>query len=77
RGTAHQRGYTVRWRRVREMKLKIAPLCEKCKREGKVTAAEIVHHIKPISQGGAVTDMGNLMSVCRHCHDVLHGGRHD
>ncbi|OPX87746.1 MAG: HNH endonuclease [Pelotomaculum sp. PtaB.Bin104] len=72
RKNARQRGYTAQWEKVRAYKLKRNPLCERCEQEKRVTPAVMVHHIKPISQGGAVLDMANLMSVCRSCHDKLH-----
>ena len=73
RGTPAERGYTKQWAKVRMIKLRHQPLCERCEEQGRVKSAVIVHHIKPISEGGAVLDMGNLMSVCTTCHGVLHG----
>ena len=72
RGSSRERGYTKTWEQVRMIKLRQDPLCEPCLEAGRVTPAKMVHHIIPISQGGAVLDMGNLMSVCRECHDRLH-----
>ena len=43
------------------------PLCEKCLKEGRLTEAEQVHHIKPLAEGGDHSD-GNLMSLCSSCH---------
>lgn len=74
RGSARERGYTSQWEKVRSLKLRRNPLCEVCEREGRVRPAEMVHHAKPIRQGGAALDMDNLMSVCRACHDRLHTG---
>ncbi|MGB9845924.1 MAG: HNH endonuclease signature motif containing protein [Desulfotomaculales bacterium] len=33
----------------------------------------MVHHKRPIKAGGQALDMENLMSVCRACHDKIHG----
>lgn len=72
RDSSNKRGYTAHWRKVRAMKLRRNPLCERCEARGKLKEARIVHHIVPIARGGAIHDMDNLMSVCRSCHDVLH-----
>ena len=34
-----------------------------------------VHHIIPLSRGGT-TSKGNLITVCRDCHDKRHPGHH-
>jgi 5-methylcytosine-specific restriction protein A len=49
------------------------PLCVECKRHGRITIAEEVDHIVPLSEGG-VDDESNLQSLCappprgRGCH---------
>lgn len=69
RGTAHERGYTSRWQnRTRPMYLRRHPLCQVCEFHGRTTPAAEVHHILPISQGGAVHDFDNLLAVCHRCH---------
>jgi 5-methylcytosine-specific restriction protein A len=73
RGSAAERGYDVRWQKVRCMKLRGAPLCEMCEREGRVVPAVLVHHIRALSDGGAKYDPGNLMSVCQMHHEQIHG----
>ena len=30
-----------------------------------------IHHIIPVSQGGA-DDLSNLITLCKHCHDLVH-----
>jgi 5-methylcytosine-specific restriction protein A len=57
------------------MYLREHPLCEMCERKGWVVPATMVHHVKPIKQGGAVLDMENLMALCRRCHDKIHKGK--
>ncbi|MGB9903058.1 MAG: HNH endonuclease [Desulfotomaculales bacterium] len=73
RGTAAQRGYDARWQKVREMYLRQYPLCELCEKKGRIIPATMVHHKRPIKAGGQALDMENLMSVCRACHDKIHG----
>ena len=61
------------WRRVRDWYRSRYPLCEECQRQGRVTAAELVHHKREISQGGELLDVDNLESLCRSCHSRVHG----
>ena len=42
-------------------------LCQPCKREGRLTLAEQVDHIVPVSKGGG-NEEGNLESICMSCH---------
>jgi len=58
-----QRDLTV-WRKVRAAKLACSPVCEHCRQ----VPARDVHHIRPLSAGGALCDPDNLMAVCRKCH---------
>ncbi|MBQ9317421.1 MAG: HNH endonuclease [Atopobiaceae bacterium] len=53
-------------------------LCQECAKRGRVTAAEIVHHITeltPLNVGDPAIAYGldNLECVCRECHSRLHG----
>ena len=70
RGTAAERGYDARWVKLRLFHLQGAPLCRRCAAQGRVTAADLVDHIVPIADGGAVLDEENLQSLCRRCHDA-------
>ena len=38
--------------------------CALCGKSGRLE----VDHIKPLENGGAVYEMGNLQSLCRFCH---------
>ena len=42
-------------------------LCQTCKRSGKLTLAEQVDHIVPVSKGGGNEDV-NLEGICSSCH---------
>ena len=42
-----------------------------CEENGRLTSAEEVHHILPISLGGT-HDKSNLMSLCKSCHNKIH-----
>ena len=63
--------YNSRWRNLRKQFLKEHPLCEECKREGVVTAAEVVDHIIPHKGNEKLFwDESNWQSLCKHHHDV-------
>ena len=69
--------YGRAWKRIRDRYIKAHPLCEQCKKNGTLTPAEEVHHIKPLSSGGK-NDEDNLMSLCKSCHSEItarEGGR--
>lgn len=68
RGSPSKRGYDATWVKVRKTYLMQHPMCEQCEKEGRITPAREVHHIKAINDGGARLDPDNLMAVCRPCH---------
>ena len=79
--TAHSRFHetsrgsrALRLARVRNLKCRLNPLCQRCEEEGKVVAAQLVHHIVPIKEGGAPYELGNLQSICYAHHNALHRG---
>ena len=61
--------YGRAWKRIRDRYIAGHPLCEECEQNGYVTAAEEVHHILPLSQGGT-HDEDNLMALCTACHSA-------
>ena len=67
------------WQDLRNLYIKLHPLCESCLEKGKVKAAEHVHHIIPFLRGQTkadkirlLTDPENLMSLCFECHRAIH-----
>lgn len=55
-------------------------LCQDCRKEGKVTAATEVHHIKPVTEENVNDDTitvnpDNLVSLCHRCHERRHGAK--
>lgn len=71
RGTAHQRGYTVRWRRVRESYLRRHPLCVECEKKDRITAATVVDHIIPHKGDHELFwNEDNWQSLCKTHHDI-------
>lgn len=67
RGSAASRGYDARWRKLRRMVLRQAPLCRDCLAEGRTTTATEVHHIVAKRDGGT-DELGNLQALCKPCH---------
>lgn len=62
RGSAAQRGYGHRWRKLRLMYLRAHPLCAECG-----APATDVHHLRPKAAGGPDA-WDNLQSLCHACH---------
>ena len=63
---------SVRWLKLRQLKLNHSPLCEMCLKQGITTPAVLVHNIKPIEDGGEMYQYENLMSLCSECHNKIH-----
>lgn len=61
---------TRRGRKVRDIKLRCNPLCERCESGGLVVVAKEVHHKKPWDKyPDLALDLDNLESLCEPCHD--------
>jgi len=71
RPNANQRGYDARWRKVRLQYLRENPLCVECLKEGKVTPATVVDHIKPHHGDKELFwDRNNWQALCEYHHNV-------
>lgn len=74
RASATKRGYGADWRRLREWVLVRRPLCEHCQREGQLTVATEVDHIKGFLRADGSLDHKlrldpqNLQALCKPCH---------
>ena len=66
----NKKRYGYRWRRIRTLFLAAHPLCEMCRKVGRLTEATEVHHILPLAHGGA-HDEENLMALCKACHSRI------
>ena len=66
RETPASRGYNGQWRAIRAAKLAVTPFCELCG-----ATATVVHHIRPLRDGGT-NEPGNLQSLCAACHLRVH-----
>ncbi|MCS1351158.1 HNH endonuclease [Mechercharimyces sp. CAU 1602] len=62
------------WKKAREFVLaRDHYLCQRCWRNGKLTPAEVVHHVHPLKERPErALDADNLVSVCATCHNKLH-----
>ena len=68
KGSRHERGYGAAWQKLRDQTLRRDNhLCQPCKRNGRLTPAREVHHIKAKAHGGT-DEMSNLISICQECH---------
>lgn len=54
----------------RRRRLAAEPLCRICKARGRVTAATVPDHIKPLALGGTDDD-SNIRCLCASCHDEV------
>lgn len=70
RGTTAERGYGGRWQRFAKAFLAAHPLCVICEREGRVTGAEVVDHVKPHKGDMELFwQRGNHQPLCVRCHN--------
>lgn len=69
RGTSTERGYDARWRAYREQFLRQHPVCADCERQGAITAATVVDHIKA-HKGDQLLfwNEANHQALCASCH---------
>jgi 5-methylcytosine-specific restriction protein A len=63
--------HSTTWRKVREMKLRRDPLCERHIAQGQTVAACLVHHA---DRDETNTADENLESLCVECHEAEHKG---
>ena len=62
------------WQRIREAVLaRDNHLCQNCLRQGILTPANVVHHIKKLEDApNKALDMDNLETICTACHNLVH-----
>ena len=70
RDPSMRKRYGRAWKRIRDRYISIHPLCEQCEMQDRITPAEEVHHILPLSQGGTHAE-DNLMALCKSCHSRI------
>ncbi len=69
--TTTQRGYGYRWQVARAHFLKTHPICVMCERQGIITAATVVDHIKPHKGNEQLMwdSENNWQALCKSHHD--------
>ncbi|NEY20511.1 HNH endonuclease [Bacillus ginsengihumi] len=65
------------WRKKRQEALERDNYeCQECKREGKYSRAQNVHHLKEVKdRPDLALTLDNLESVCIQCHNKIHDKR--
>lgn len=65
---------TVKWKKKRESILRRDGYeCRECKRYGKVTEANTVHHVNTLETHPLLALVSeNLISLCNRCHEAMH-----
>lgn len=70
--TSTQRGYGYKWQKARSHYLAKHPLCVFCTKQGRVTAADVVDHIKPHRGDMKLFwDRKNWQALCSSCHNSV------
>jgi 5-methylcytosine-specific restriction endonuclease McrA len=74
-----QKYKSKRWQKLREKKLILNPLCERCNKADIKEPAYIVHHKEYITDLNYEDDdvffnIENLESLCKKCHNKEHFG---
>lgn len=73
---------TPAWKSCRDAYMKCCGgLCERCKVEGKIVPADIVHHKEHLNElnfrdPAVAYNFENLEALCQTCHNKEHGGEH-
>ena len=61
---------SYRWRKLRNQKAKLNPICEHCEEFGVAKPVEEVDHVIELEDGGEVWNINNLQSLCKRCHII-------
>ena len=68
-GSSTERGYGYSWQKRRTAFLRGHPLCEECRKRGRITPATDVDHIRPHKGDPELFwDWDNLQALCHECH---------
>lgn len=62
---------TAAWQHRRKAQLSVQPLCERCKAQGRIVAASVVHHVTPHKGDWQLFIAGPVASSCKPCHDSI------
>ena len=69
KGASAKRWYGYRWQKLRNRFIAQHPFCEQCMKQGRLTIATDIDHIKP-HRGDPILlfDEENLQALCHACH---------
>lgn len=68
-GNSNDRGYTYRWKKLRDRFIAQHPYCEECFKQGKIVMATDIDHIVPHKGDRSLLyDERNLQALCHKCH---------
>lgn len=70
RDPGSMRRYGYAWKRIRDRYIRTHPFCAECEKQDRLTPAEEVHHILPLSKGGG-NETTNLTALCKSCHSRI------
>ena len=72
------------WKRIRKEVLRLDNMeCQRCKSLGRMSPAEIVHHVEPLKDRPDLAlsiwngESRQLISLCHKCHEILHPEREE
>jgi len=72
RNNEKSKRYGSDWRKLRHAFLQKYPLCDICKKNDLIVAANVVHHIVDVvNDPSRRLDWDNLQSLCKQCHDKI------
>jgi 5-methylcytosine-specific restriction protein A len=64
------RGYGAAWDKLRKQVMqRDCGICQTCRKQGRVTIAQAVDHIRSKAKGGT-DDLDNLAAICNPCHAI-------
>lgn len=62
---------TTAWKLLRDKRINENPLCQECEKKGRINAAKLVDHIKPVEDYPQLAlSYENTQSLCEFCHNV-------
>lgn len=62
--------HTARWTRASRRFRDSHPLCERCRKNGKITPSEVTDHIVPVPIHGNFWDESNWQALCKQCNII-------
>ena len=69
-----RKGRSSRWDKLSRQVRRQRPLCERCKQQGRITAATEVHHKRSVERHPELEyDPNNLLALCHYCHQEIEG----